>query len=54
MESNEHLYIYIYQTFNKINSNFYKLIIVHYNTNKNYKVSGLLLSSDSTRLEKSY
>jgi hypothetical protein len=33
---------------------FYKLIIIYYSTDKNYKVLGLLLSSDSVRLEKSY
>jgi hypothetical protein len=54
IESKGHLYIYIHQVFNEINSIFYKLIIVYYSRDKNYKVSGLLLSSDSTRLEKSY
>jgi hypothetical protein len=34
------------------NQKFYKPIIVHYNTDKNYKVSGLVLSLDSARLEK--
>jgi hypothetical protein len=33
---------------------FYKLIIIHYSIDKNYKVPGLLLSSDSVRMEKSY
>jgi hypothetical protein len=28
--------------------------MVHYNIDKNYKVPGLLVSSDSARLEKSY
>jgi hypothetical protein len=54
MESKGHLYIYINQVLNEINSNVYKLIIVYYSTDKNYKVVGLLLSSDSAWLEKSY
>jgi hypothetical protein len=54
MESKGHLYIYINQILNEINSTFYKLIIIYYSTDKNYKVPGLLLSSDSVRLEKSY
>jgi hypothetical protein len=54
MDSKEHLYIYIHQVLNEINSNFYKLIIVYYGIDKNYKVPRLLLSSDSARLEKSY
>jgi hypothetical protein len=54
MESKGHIYIYIYQVFNEINSYFYKLIIVHYSIDKNYKVSELLLSPDSARLEKSH
>jgi hypothetical protein len=41
MESKGHLYIYIHQILNEINSNFYKLIIVYYSTDKNYKVIGL-------------
>jgi hypothetical protein len=32
----------------------YKLIIVHYSSDKNYKSLGLLLLSDSARLEKSF
>jgi hypothetical protein len=49
MECKGHLYIYIHQVY-EINANYYKLIIVHYNTDKNYKVPRLLLSSDSMRL----
>jgi hypothetical protein len=38
----------------RTNQIFYKLIIVQYSTDKNYKILGLVLSSDLTRLEKSY
>jgi hypothetical protein len=38
----------------RTNQIFYKLITVHYSTDKNYKILGLVLSSDLTRLEKSY
>jgi hypothetical protein len=36
------------------NQSFYKLIIVYYSIDKNYKALGPLLVSDSTRLKKSY
>jgi hypothetical protein len=40
MESKGHLYIYIHQVLNEINSIFYKLITVYYSTDKNLQSLG--------------